>query len=300
LVRQPIELAWSYAARIDPRVVLSTRGSDARVLARVWIDVSGAERAVIYVANTASDRFLVRFVPVTAGYDEIARESLAHIVESATDALLSGAEIGVAREDAARTVERETGVQLDVGAPRGPRASIALSYRLDAVADGPLLRHGPELAAAIGVLGGPEIDLLVWLSIQYHAPLDFRSARVSSGARFDGGGARAALGIEWRPDPRVITRAALGVGADVAYVTPQGGGEITASSPFWIGMPIVTALIAAEIRIVDRVGILIGACADADLSGSHFDLVREGALETVLRLWPIRPGGFAGVSLALE
>lgn len=104
VARLPIELRWSTASGIDIGQVLAQHAPDGQVAARAWVDLSNPRRARIYVANAQDQRFVVRVVPLSDGYDEVGREIIGHIVEFALDAFLSGAEVGVSREVAERQV----------------------------------------------------------------------------------------------------------------------------------------------------------------------------------------------------
>lgn len=107
VARLPVELQWSTTTEIDLAQVLAQRTPDEHVVARAWLDLSDPTRARIYIANAQDRRFVVRVVPLSDGYDEVGREVVGHIIESAVDAFLSGAEIGVSREVAERQVSAE-------------------------------------------------------------------------------------------------------------------------------------------------------------------------------------------------
>ena len=119
VARLPIELRWSTASGIDIGQVLAQHAPDGQVAARAWLDLSNPRRARIYVANAQDNRYVVRIVPLSDGYDEVGREVIGHIVEFALDAFLSGAPVGVSREVAERQVTEEA----DTGQPATPPGS---------------------------------------------------------------------------------------------------------------------------------------------------------------------------------
>ena len=52
----PVELHWSHTTEIRPREVFAVQ-TDA--LAKIWLDARGSSRAVLYLVDSAHERFLV-------------------------------------------------------------------------------------------------------------------------------------------------------------------------------------------------------------------------------------------------
>jgi hypothetical protein len=312
LDRLPVQLEWTIASAIDPRDVLERREVEEDVVARVWIDLSDAERARIYVANAGSDRFLVRFVPLEHGYDEVARESLGHIIESSVDALLAGGEIGVSREAAevevAEAMPDRTPPPRPIEAPvvrtatdraEGARVSIGAAYQASALASDPLFLHGPAIFVAVGVPRGWNVRPLAWVGAQWVLPYDW--SRISIGARFEGGGARAALGFETRVDPLVLFRGMIGIGIDLAWVTPWAQEPARARPAFLFAAPIAILGANFEIAIAGPLALAFGLSLEADLAGNHFDLQSDDGTSTaVLAPWPVRPALWLGLAFAID
>src|ERR1700733_2383135 len=107
LKRLPVVIRWASAPEIDPRDVLARRTADSVLAARVWIDLSDRTGARLFVANAASDHFLVRLVPAEEGHREVEEEAVAQIIASSVEAILAGGEIGVTREVAVRQMAIE-------------------------------------------------------------------------------------------------------------------------------------------------------------------------------------------------
>ncbi len=83
---------------IDPAVLISPPRDLPRALAHVWIDFTHADRAVLLLLDERMDRGLLRYASRAQG-DEIAREELGHVLETAIEGLMEGATIGVARAE---------------------------------------------------------------------------------------------------------------------------------------------------------------------------------------------------------
>ena len=320
--RYAVRVRWSEAGALDPREIVAPHAADAALLTRVWLDLSDPRRALLFIANAGHDRFLVRVVPAQDGYGELTRESLATIVESAVEALLAGGQIGVDRSAALRELAAQSGqpptaehvpAQAPPSDPRPPapeperaepeRAagtavepwSIALCYRGDAVADGPRLRHGAQLALSYAVDVGVAVDLLVLVTAQL-AP----SVSLGDGGRAleqRGGGTRAAVGVGARAG-RFGWHAALGAGADLFRVEPAiDAAELTAAEPFLAAVPIASVFAGGTYRAAPWLDLALGLGLDVDLAGHHYDVEREGARAALITPWRAHPFAFAGVAV---
>jgi hypothetical protein len=327
--RYPIEVRWSEASEIDARAIVAPRAPGDAAIARVWLDLRDARRAVLFIANGGHDRFLVRVVPVSDGWGELTRESLATVVESTLEALLAGGQIGVDRGAAVREIEAQTGTSVavepaaaaaapaaaplraaaapvaiaDAAAPaaaaaRGPW-SLALQYRADAVASGPTLRHGAQLALAYAPDQADAVGLLVVLTTQV-APA---FALGDSGRRIEahGGGARIAVGAASSGRGLFGWQAAAGAGADLARVEPAIGADtgLRSAEPFFVTTPIATAFITGAIRPAAWLDLALGVGADVPLLAQHFDVQTGSERTQVITPWRVRPYALVGVGIAL-
>jgi hypothetical protein len=306
LAQRSIELRWSLAESIRARDVLQQHAAAAPLLARIWLDARAADRAMLYVVNTSSDRFLLRVVPLEAGYDEVARESLGNIVESAIDALLAGGQIGVSREQAEAQVVREIG-PLEPAAPPPPKDEpatpaadpaplldmFAVSYRAETLHGVAAFRHGPELSAAFGGNGAAQPALFTFLSAGYRLPSTWSAEPLA--ARLDGAGFRALFGLRGASGALVL-RAALGVGIEALRVEAQTSSAFAAREAQWLAAPIVAALSGAELHLSGSYSLFFAASAEFDAAGNHFDVVDDQAITHSLTPWRLRPLALLGIA----
>ena len=324
--RFAVSLRWRETEALDPRDVVAPRAADPAVLTRVWLDLRDPARAVLFIANAAHDRFLVRVVPARDGYGELTRESLATIVESAIDALLAGGQIGVERSAALRELSAqgappaaEADRQPSVAAPtvvpaapvepasrdepgRGlPVAAdarpwlLALHYRGDAVDGGPRLRHGGQLALSHAFDLGHAVDLLVLVAAPFAPGVTLGDA----GRRVEqhGGGARAALGATARAG-RFGWQAGLGAGVDLYRVEPAiDAAGLSAAAPFTATIPIATVFASGSIRPLAWLDLALGVGLDVDLAGHHFDVETAGARSALISPWRAHPFAFLGAGV---
>jgi hypothetical protein len=322
--RLHVATRWEQRARIDARDVLSDKGVDEGVLARVWLDLSAPERAVLYVANASHDRFLVRVVPVSDGYGELTQESLTTIVESVIDALVAGGQIGVNREEAARKIEEDVGAPVDHAAPvlaasppvteprapppprdEGPNkppstpwSAIDVSYRLDVVSDGPSLRHGPQISMTFTGFFKGSIDAMIWFGGHYSPSSSLGEANEIA---VEGGGARAAVGAIGRLGRVFAWQAAVGAGVDAFGVEPRIAPStgLVGADGFTIAVPVATTFVGGVLRPAPWISLPITAGLDVDLSGHHFDAELGSERMPLVRPWVAHPFVTVGVGIPL-
>jgi hypothetical protein len=317
--RLNVTTRWQDRARIDARDVLADKGVEAGVLARVWLDLSDPKRAVLYIANATHDRFLVRVVPASDGYGELTQESITTIVESVIDALIAGGQIGVNREEATRSIERDVGVPVEPAPPpvspplpepsepapphdRGstslskPWSAVDLSYRMDAVSNGPSLRHGPQVSLSWTGFVSKSVDALVWFGGHYSASGTLGDQQEVA---MHGGGARAAVGVTGRLTRVFAWQAAVGAGADAFGVQPRIAPEsgLVAADAFSIVVPVATTFVGASLRLARWVSLPITVGLDVDLSSHHFDAELGAERATLVRPWVAHPFATVGVGV---
>jgi hypothetical protein len=267
---------------------------------------------VLYVVDEAHDRFLVRVVPLDAGYDEVACESVGTIVQSSVEALLAGATVGVTRQAAEAQVSELEGSELTPAQPepakpppapapppepREPRYRLAvdLSYRAQMLEDGPEILHGPEVGASLTRPAAP-LSLTGFAAFGYRLPLSWDEQGV--GVEMEGLGLRAGPGLSWRLGQRVRLSLFAVLGLDVLEVDPVSTDPAAeAKDPFWLLAPMLGAAAELEWRLFAPVSLWASAGGEVDLSGHHFDVLENGQPVTVLQAWAVQPVVRLGVRL---
>jgi len=325
-----VRLSWAFRSSIEPRKVLAQETSGEAVLARIWLDVRSTDRAILYVVDTRGERFLVRVLPVSGDYDEVTRESLGNILESAIDVLLLGGEIGLTRESATAQVQRELG-SLEDPAPAPTPVAAATSSPAPAPADRAAEREAPlpepadsDVLVITGVSIGAGVDTLSgndawriapqasvyffgasaaslagfgWFSAGYHLPSTWSAAE--AGVDLHGPALHLLGGVRGRV-ARSVWRAALGVGAELTHVEPKSfDDEASPVAAFWIGAPLVSARVAFEPYLAERWFLSLVLGADLDLAGHHFDIAEGGTRTPLLEPWRVRPLALMAVGFDL-
>jgi hypothetical protein len=302
--------------RFDPHELLgdATEGRAVRVFV-----VPGREGSVgLYFRAPDGARFVLRRVPLRSGFDEVGREQLGQIIETAVSSLLQSSD-GMTREEARVALERQTSDeradQASGDAPREDASAIAATITPD---EGP----GPVAPAA----GAGSITLEGWLAARYGASIDGGGLGVAQGpglelgvgflfrgvrVRLRGVGQRdfsrqlRASGVEadlasWRlgmaadVGGAVASQqwlfASLGVGGARTQVTPRAaaGSAVVPAPAFESTAPVAHVELRYELgRSLVRVA--IGAGADLGLVETHYDVARDGRRERVATPWLVRP-----------
>jgi hypothetical protein len=301
---------WSRLDRFDPHDVLrSTTGAGGVI--RCWIDLTDARRARIYFAASSGERFLIRDLELSGGFDELDRATLAEVLDLSLAALAEDERAGLSRAETETLLARRNAA-LDAArhptpapppsaastpppssAPpptdRGPR--VGAFYAGQAFSTGLPIVQGPGLLLG-WPLGGssgnrPRGRLTGWLSVQYQIPADDQASLV--GLRLQAVAPRAGVAMRW---PRGL-EARLGVGADLTHLTPLGGTAGTAvslTSPRWSADLLVTAAVGAAVAVARRVEIEALVFADYLPTAVRYDLAVGGQSSTVVSSFRLRPG----------
>jgi hypothetical protein len=292
---------WSRMDRFDPHDVLrSTTGAGGVI--RCWIDLTDARRARIYFAARSGERFLIRDLELSGGFDELDRATLAEVLDLSLAALVEDERAGLSRAETETLLARRNAARHPApAAPAPPAAStpppadggprVGAFYAGQAFSTGLPIVQGPGLLLAWSRGGSsddrPRGRLAGWLSVQYQLPADDQASLV--GLRLQAVAPRAGVAIRW---PRGL-EARLGVGADVTHLTPLGGTAGTAVSltaPRWSADLLATVAVGAAVALAHRVEIEALVFADYLPTAVSYDVAVGGQSSTVVSAFRLRPG----------
>lgn len=287
-----------------PRVTLDavlSQPARGDLAARVWIDLPAPAQARLFVLDAAGDRVFVRSFALDHGLDEVARETLAHVVADAVDALAHGAVIGVHR-DTLRPVTPPPPPPPSPAAPAAPARTVPLprGWRAHVMALGEAQLRGPALAAGASASLGVSWPVGAWrfgaratgryaVAASFEtAPFALRTSEVALRAM------AFAQGPRWG---RLALEGALGAGVDLVAVS-----AFTASDAQWVATPaplfaapVARAELVARVALGGAFALVAGAAVEAELSASRYVATRDGAAQPVLAPWPLRPSLTLGV-----
>jgi hypothetical protein len=309
LGRLGLEVRASLVARVDLAAILAPPGAggapDAH-LARVWIDWRTPGRATLYLLDAHRDRLLVRQVERPAGGEELAREELGHILETACEGLLAGSEVGEPRAGVApRLMPSAPPTTVVAVAPPpaegGPsRVQLALLYEAGTFAPEAHFTHGPEasLFVGLGARGARAWRWGLWGTAQLRLPL--RAAdETGAGVDLEAGALRGLFALERAWSERATGRAGVGVGVDVVRARPEAAMPDAAvlGPAFTRAFAVGRAAVALDLRLARRTWLVAALAADVDVTGQGYAFGRGGGgEELVLKPWIVRPAAALGLA----
>jgi hypothetical protein len=287
IARLRIDATVTFASTVSPdEVIMPRRGAEAR-LARAWVDLSKPERATIYLVDRDWTRVLVRHVPTMVGHEEMAREAIGHILETAVDALAHGARIGIANEPPPASATPDSRVS-------PPHWELGAAYEGEVDAPG-VLTDGPAASFYIGASRGA-VRPGGWVIAQYRLPVTFDSAPL--GVRLDGGGLRALATMEVEVGKRAALRFGVGPGVDLVRMTPRlegrPGTQLGSDQTFALFIGRVSAAVVASLS--SHLAFSLAASCDIDPSGTRYSASVDGSDQTVLAPWAVRPALSLGLA----
>jgi hypothetical protein len=301
IARLRLAATVTFAPSVNPvELINPVPGAEPR-MARVWIDLSKPDRATLYLVDREWERILIRHVRKMPGHEEIAREAVGHILETAVDALAHGARIGITREDARAEIEKasapvESGpTSAPAPAAPGPRLEFGAMYEAELYATGGVVAHGPGGSFYVGRWGGA-VRPGGWLTLQYRLPVIVDAAPV--GVRLDGATARALAAIDLAVSRWLAVRLAAGAGVDVLHMTPRLEGAPGTTRGTDEDFALVVGRLSGGLSWSPTTGValvLVVSC-DLDPSGSRYVGLVDGSRAAVLTPWPVRPALSVGVS----
>jgi hypothetical protein len=301
-----VEVAADIAERtaIDVSEVVTRKVELEPPLARIWIDLTGANDVAVYVADRAWERIFIRLVP-RSDNPAVNHEQVAEIVSAAAQALSEGATIGIERSQArahllpppAAAPRRELPPRRSSATPAAklPRVWVGLGYEALHHSDRMPVVHGPTVELGATFAGFTRADVGVMLSAVAR-PGHYVSNEVA--ARFD------TLAVRWlvvasSPGHRWLRmRAALGPGFDVVHLQPERaahGLEPTAKRTLLFGVLRGAAGIELDVAHVSagRDSRLAGCLlffADLELTDTRYVLSAPKAEKVAFDPFRVQPG----------
>jgi hypothetical protein len=260
-------------------------------LARVYIDLRESNRATLWFVDPAHDRILLRQLNRVPSGDELLREELGHILETSTEGLLSGAEIGLPRASVLLPVKAKDSAPPGEMQPRSTDnffLQLALLYEVEALSSQAPVTHGPEASVYLAI--PPRRGAFgIWLTAQYRFPVHVETGHVA--ARIEGGAFRAMLTFDWLRTSRTKLRGVLGGGADIMWLNPEslGDGGIALADARVLAFAMVRAGLAFEFRVTPILSLWSRVAVDLDATGTRYVFEGRQGEQLVLSPWVLRP-----------
>lgn len=295
--RLPVVLTVHTDTGLDLDALMDAPAGDA--LARVGLVVTAGRARLVL---RTGDRALVRDVPLPQGFDEVARESIAHLLRDALDVLLAGGAIGVARPVAVVAPVSAPVIAPALAWPPRPlpvatawRFTMGAHYGAQWFGDD-RVTHGPMVSLAFTAPLAHRARWGVEATGQYRVPVVIDGDPI--GVRLDQGAVRAFARVEGDVGARVTLVARVGTGVDV--VTPTA--RLTQSERAALDAvstrvePVVALGGGVRARLFDRVSLALDVGAELALSPARYTVT--GLAGDVFAPWSVRPTASLGVLVA--
>lgn len=299
LSRQHVTPRFEPSARFDPDAWLDQSASDASTWA--FVRLRDARRAQLYFRGPYGERFLLRELELRDGLDELGRELIARVVETAVVALLRSSE-GMSREQARAGLEADEAAkpEPEVSAPPPPPAQPARATppprrvlaQLGLRALGQWTGSDLGVRAAFGLEGAVELRRPDWprLRVRLAAELalpqsieqDAVAARVIT--------APLRLGVD--VGTRFGLYLGLATGFDISHLDPRsaGDGGLMLADASTELVPVSRAELRQELALGAAFWLALAAVIDVPWKATRYDVIEAGARKTLARPWAVQPG----------
>jgi hypothetical protein len=306
LSRLPIVVSSSRADAVDPKTVIDRSPNAADAFVRVWIDLAVENQVTIYFVDSAWEHILVRHITLERNLDDVEREEIAQIVRSSVEALLSGATIGISREEARDLLLPKPKTKtpppvIPKPKPRAPPKPVTPNSRVEAGAfyEGELyantLWHGPGVFA--GVHTPDPLGLGGRFTLQYRVPATVEGDRL--GARIQAIALRALAHASYQSG-HLGACGGAGLGADITSTDPTNlKGNASPENSRWDVVPVLRALGGGGL-VFGSMGVWTVVGLDVDLIETNFTAKRGNETYTAVDVSRVRPFFGIDVTLALD
>lgn len=264
-------------------------GDDQDAAARVWIEIGPDGHARTTITDQRAQRFLVREASLPSWPDELARETIAQVVESSVAALLENQRLGMSRAQIKPVLAAR---DRPVTKPRRLQQGLGAFYEGQAFAPQISAGHGPGLRWE---LTSPAGDLGLAARAQYVVPQTWADTNV--GVRLQTVALRVGLGWRHAVHERVQLSAWLGGGVDAIHVQPQQGSwrAATLTGARWTEVAVVRAELRATLVVCKGWGVSLTPSLEWDPRRRAYEVAGLDGRADVVAPYVLRPGLGIGV-----
>jgi len=276
--------------------------SSADVAARAWIDLRADNGALVEVADAQAERTFERRIVAQEGSRAVLIEDVAHVVQAAAESIASGAPPPPPLHETPPPIVAVVPppIQARVVAPdtTPPRVESS-SWSLALAGFFTAAPYEHDARAVVGAGGGVRFDagrFATWAFGAYHVPFGDDSPPVPLHARV--WSMRLVPTFELVDTSAFLFEAGAGAGVDVFSISPG----VTSSDVMALdanrteASPILTALLAAHVRLGASARAFVAATIDWDLDPRRYVLAPAGASSPLIAPLVVRPGVSIGFS----
>jgi len=286
------------AQHVEARDVIVPRPAAPAAVARAWIDLTQPERATLYLVDEQWERILIRHVPETRGKEELTREEVGHILETAVDALLHGSRIGITREEARSSIAPSPPPPPPPARPATVHFEGGVYYAAQVFSTDAALTHGPLVSLLAARDTGPHTGPVrpgLMLTAQVRFPVEVDQNPV--GVRIDSGAFRVLAVADRALGEKISLRLGLGGGVDLLHYAPRIESSAASAAPDSTFLePILQATGAMRVHLLREAVLSAGLALDFAPTGSRYIAVVGQETRVVLSELAVRPGVVVGVT----
>ncbi len=291
LARLGADVETGSADTVDSAAIIDKPARFAPALARVWVDLRPSDHAMVYLVDGTWDRVLVRRVERDPAHLEVCREDIGRILETAVEAMLAGAKIGVERigMTAPPPLPPASPIRPRVvhpaRQPRGVDVRVGVASENDRFSDQvPIVQ---AVGAWVSAETRPYDDRVrggAWLTLAYRFPL--RTSDLPIGVELQGIAARLVPRMSFRFTRAVRFEAGAGPGLDVmqAMAFANRAGATLAPPSADVGFVV---RVVFGVRFWNILGVLL--TADIDVTRHDYTFTSNGERIVALSPYALRP-----------
>ncbi len=275
--------------------------SSPDVAARAWIDLRADNGALVEVADARAERAFERRVVAQDGSRAVLIEDVAHVVQAAAESIAAGA-------PPPRPPIRETPLRVVAVVPPAAQAPLATPdattprvqaspWSLALAGFFTAAPYARDAGAVVGAGAGLRFDagrFAAWAFGAYHVPFGDDSPPVPLHASV--WSVRLVPTFELVDASGFLLEAGAGGGVDVFSISPgaTASGVTMLDASRTEASPILTALVAAHVRIGTSARAFVAGTIDWDLDPRRY--VLAGASSPLIAPFTVRPGVSIGFS----
>ncbi len=278
--------------------------SSPDVVARAWIDLRADNGALVEVTDAPAERTFERRVLAQEGSRAVLLEDVAHVVQAAAESIAAGAPPPAPPPPHEATPPGVAIVPPRIEAPivapdRTPVRVDATSWGLAAAAFFTAAAYAHDSGTVPGVGAGVRLDggrFALWAFGAYHVPFGEDAAPVALHSSV--WSVRAVPTFELVEISGFLLEAGAGAGLDVFALSPGAAspGVTLQDAQRSEVSPILTALVAAHVRLGPSARAFLAGTIDADLDPRRYVLQSSGGASALIAPLTFRPGVSLGLS----
>jgi hypothetical protein len=269
--------------------VIDKPASFTPAVARAGVELRPTDHAMVYLVDGTWERVLVRRVACDAEHLEVCREDIGHILETAVEAMMSGAKIGVERVVLVRAQPRPEPPRPVVRTPPPRRVDFHLGLTSETIAysnEVPFAQaFGAHASLDSALDDKPDpLRLGAWLTIALRLPL--RATALPIGVELKGIEARLVPRVSAPLARAVRLEAGVGPGFDLLEATAiaTAAGVVLAAPKL---DPSFVVRAEVGLRLWRVLGVLVAA--DVDVTRHDYVFTWNGARAVPLSPFGVRP-----------